>query len=65
MMRRAQASLEYLFILAVALVLVAVFLKKFFDPRSGTVKRMGHFESDLEENVTSVLNDMGNLSTSS
>ena len=59
-MRRAQASLEYLFMLAVTLVLIVLLLRRFFDPRVGTIKRTGEFESDVEKNITSAIENIAN-----
>ncbi len=59
-MRRAQGALEYLFVLAIAVVLIAVFMKKFFDPRAGTIKRVGSEQNSIEHHINETLQNMSN-----
>ncbi|AIU70381.1 hypothetical protein TEU_08580 [Thermococcus eurythermalis] len=52
MKRSAQASIEYVFMVAIALVLILLFLRTFFDPRTGTVRKVGKFQNDTEAKIS-------------
>lgn len=52
MKRRGQGSIEYLLMMAIAIVMILVFVRRFFDPRMGTVKKTGHLASSIEEKVS-------------
>ena len=56
--RRAQASIEYIFIFILALVVIYLTLKRFLDPRTGTVKREGKFVNETIDRITNSLNSM-------
>lgn len=62
MRRRGQSALEYLFMIAAALVIIAVFLHKFFSPRTGTIREIGETESNVESSISSELSSMMNSS---
>ncbi|WP_157727219.1 class III signal peptide-containing protein [Thermococcus profundus] len=55
---RGQGSLEYLFMVAAALVIVAILMTKFFNPRTGTVHKLGNTASNVEQDIDSSLNSM-------
>ena len=58
MERRAQASIEYIFTVILALVVIYLALKRFLDPRTGTVRREGKFVNETIDKITTSLNSM-------
>ncbi|WP_188201896.1 class III signal peptide-containing protein [Thermococcus camini] len=60
MRRNAQGSVEYLFMVAIAIVMIFVFVRKFFDPRFGTIHKTGELqntiESEISEDIESAMN---------
>ena len=56
--RKAQSSVEYLFMIAVALVVVFLVIAHFLSPRAGTINRVGSMESSIEGNIGSELHDL-------
>jgi len=56
MKRSAQASIEYVFMVTIALVLILLFLRTFFDPRAGTVRKVGKFQNDTEAKISDEIN---------
>ncbi|MDK2914624.1 MAG: hypothetical protein PWQ79_1539 [Thermococcaceae archaeon] len=57
MKQRAQGAVEYLFMVATALIIIAILIAKFFNPRSGTVKKVGEMQAETEEKINDTLND--------
>ncbi|AHL22041.1 class III signal peptide-containing protein [Thermococcus nautili] len=60
MNRRAQGAIEYLFMIALSLVVLVFILKKFLDPRVGTVKKIGNISNGTSQNINSSLNEFLN-----
>lgn len=52
MKRNAQGSLEYLFMVAIALVMIFIFVRKFFDPRFGTIHKTGELQNSIESEIS-------------
>ena len=38
--------------IALTLVIVAIIIKTFIDPRTSTIKRVGSFQNEIEENIS-------------
>ncbi|NJE55276.1 class III signal peptide-containing protein [Thermococcus sp. 21S9] len=57
-MRRGQASLEYIFVIAIVLVLILVLFRTFFDPRTGTLKKVGTQQSVVESDINKTINNL-------
>lgn len=60
MKRKAQGSLEYLFMVAIALVMIFVFVRKFFDPRFGTIRRTGELQNSIESEISTDIESVMN-----
>ncbi|ASJ09035.1 hypothetical protein A3L11_07255 [Thermococcus siculi] len=60
MRRRAQGSMEYLFMIAIALVMIVIFMKKFFDPRFGTIHKTGELQNTVEEDISTEMDSIMN-----
>ncbi len=58
MNRRSQASIEYIFMFILALVVIFLALKKFLTPRTGTIKKEGRFVNETIDKITNSLNSM-------
>ena len=58
MKRSAQASLEYIFMFILGLFMIYLALKRFLDPRTGTVRREGHFINETVNNIANSLSSM-------
>jgi len=58
MKRKGQSALEYLFMLAITLVLIVIFVRRFLTPRSGTLHKLGSLSSQMEDSITSNLDNM-------
>ncbi|NJE10115.1 hypothetical protein [Thermococcus sp. MAR1] len=59
---RAQASTEYIFVVAMSLVMLLFIIRKFLEPNVGTVKRVGEISNSTQEKVDSNLTSMLNES---
>ncbi|WP_297477904.1 class III signal peptide-containing protein [Thermococcus sp.] len=58
---KAQASLEYLFMIIVMVVIVAMAIRYFFDPRFGTIKHTGKLQDSIESKISqSMENEINN-----
>jgi len=57
-MRRAQASVENVFIIALVLIVIYLVFKRFIDPRTGTLKELGDNINQTTNQTTSVLNSI-------
>lgn len=55
MLHRAQASVEYLFVISMAIAMVLIFVWKFFDPRFGTIQKTGALQESVESELSSSL----------
>ncbi|NJE30998.1 class III signal peptide-containing protein [Thermococcus sp. 18S1] len=60
MMRRAQAALEYMFMIVIAIVMIFLAVRKFFDPRFGTIKRTGTLQETYENMISDEMEDKVN-----
>ncbi|NJE48720.1 hypothetical protein [Thermococcus sp. 9N3] len=60
MIRKAQGAIEYLFMAAVSLVVLVFILKKFLDPRVGTVKKVGNISNVTNQELNSSLDELLN-----
>lgn len=58
MNRRAQASIEYIFMFILVLVVILIALKGFIDPRTGTIRKEGKFMNKTINKIASSLNSM-------
>ena len=58
MRRRAQSSIEYVFMFILALVVIYLVVKTFIDPRTGTVKKTGGTINRTINDTISTLNSM-------
>ena len=56
--KKAQSAIEYLFMIALALVVVLVVISHFLNPRAGTINRVGRMESSIDRSVGSELQDL-------
>lgn len=52
MRKNAQGSVEYLFVITIAIILIMLFVGKFFGPRFGTIHKAGEFQDSIEENIS-------------
>ncbi|ASJ10808.1 hypothetical protein A3L12_05590 [Thermococcus sp. P6] len=57
--RNAQASLEYLFMITLAIIMILIFVWRFFDPRFGTIRKGGELQGSLEKNVSKGIESIG------
>ncbi|AFL94386.1 hypothetical protein CL1_0171 [Thermococcus cleftensis] len=57
MMRRAQASLEYMFMIVIAIVMIVLAIRRFFDPRFGTIRRTGTLQQTYESMISNEMED--------
>lgn len=60
--RRAQSSMEYIFMITLALVVVYLIIKTFLNPRTGTVKKAGETINGTVEEIGSTINSMASQS---
>jgi len=56
-MRKAQSTLEYLFVIALALILILVLFRTFLDPRVGTLKKVGNQQGYIESDINETINN--------
>ena len=57
MRRRGQASFEYLFMIAAALVIIAMLLRTFVSPRIGTIHHVGQTINNTEDTLKRLVNN--------
>lgn len=58
MRHSAQASLEYIFMFVLALVVIYLALKEFIDPRTGTIRKEGQFVNATIDRVKTSLDSI-------
>ena len=60
--KTAQASIEYIFMIALMLVVLVYILKKFLDPRVGELKKVGKISENTSSKINSTLDKLINRS---
>ena len=63
-MRRAQGSVEYIFMVATSLVILLFVIRRLLDPQVGTAKEVENIACDTQEKLDSNLSSMLSNSTS-
>ena len=58
MKKKGQSSIEYILAIVIALVVILVLLRTFFDPRTGTIKKVGTQQNVLESEINKTINNI-------